>query len=920
MSKFRRSSPFVRHFDVHALTQSCPTRCFLITEIACKWPEVDFRRAKTGEAAKTRKKSPPGPSSQRSPESVVQHFRDEPAGQSYARLAPERGASSMLLASHSISVAPYAPVSVVPADPSAFSPSMSRDYRHRTHSDGDRDVHHTGSAMHTIRSPTERYLHSSQFSDSRSASYGHSDSHTNPYSSAGVPDARHDQGASWMRDDRAQYYSQDHRPAWEQQTTRPPRAVPESRSSRTNSAVIRCRNRAAEISILARPAIDAQRIAAEAHMRRESSLEDLADDVPAGERLDHAFASDWDAIGGLSPAARRPFMDVAAGLVGVLEITSVKAQQDVARTPAGDASRLHLFRLRNSSDTGPDLRHLSISMGLSPRQERELLEAATSASYNTLSYPIPVDRLSIPLIDGVKRALDEQALEAEKSRSAGAHAPKTLQPHAASPPPPDSIPFVRKQDVKPPQQILEMFFQAYVKAIGDQMPGLDTKVVASRIRDGTVSPLLANALCAIGASLHERVGQRPSIDEALSSKVYLERARALIGAALQNPDLEAILALGVMAIRDILMGQIVSSTVIVASAIRLCMQLNLHRAQPAQRSPSPASATSVNAGTDFVASDVFWMIYCLDRVTSIATGQPLAIKDEDFDTAFPAAMRNGEPCIFAALVRQLHYLGRLAEVAVSTQFSASTALVDASDRARAREREISAIGADLIGHYESLPAVLQLGSTNLRRAHERGEALSFLQLHLTHNMALLHRFLLPSAVATNANYDAMRSAASEIVEIFRLGEALDPTMLADTPLSAIACFLSGCVLISEIEMLEESMQAAPGGDVPARSTVAQLEAAQSALARIRSTLSRHAELWPVARNLIDVLQAQQARSKNITISSTTIAGLVSQIEAIHVVVRRPEHLADRQRESGPPVQVRKVHDLELLRSAFPHLC
>ena len=58
-------------------------------------------------------------------------------------------------------------------------------------------------------------------------------------------------------------------------------------------------------------------------------------------------------------------------------------------------------------------------------------------------------------------------------------------------------------------------------------------------------------------------------------------------------------------------------------------------------------------------------------------------------------------------------------------------------------------------------------------------------------MALLHRFLLSEAAMTKAEYDTMRAAASEIVEICVLGETHEPTMLADTPLSAVACFLAG---------------------------------------------------------------------------------------------------------------------------------
>ncbi|TKY86039.1 hypothetical protein EX895_004864 [Sporisorium graminicola] len=897
-------------------------------KIDCKWPEVDFRRAKTGDAARARKRSPAGQSSQLSPSSLDQKSRTEidSAGQMYGRHATARASSSTLPSSQSLSTAALAPGDRRATDSLASSPTLSRVNRYRTHSDGDRESRFAEASFRASRSPTERHMHPLYPQESRSASYARVETHARPYSSAGLPDARLDSRSSWTRDDRAHHYSQDRRAASEQHFGAPSRAMlPESRISGPSSAASRCRDRAAQIAILFRPATDAQRVAVEAHMSREFSLDDLADNATPGERLDHAFAADWDAIGGLSPAARRPFMDVAAGIVGILEIFGNDAQRDAVSSNDA-AGRLHLLRLRNGQDALPDLRHLSIAMQLSPHEERELLQATPSAAYDTLSYPIPVDRLSLPLTEGIRRALEQQRADSdnEQSKSNSSSSLKTSERHAASPPPADVIPFVRQQDIKPPQAVLELFFQAYVQAIGDQMPGLDTKVIRARIRQGSISALLANALCAIGASLYERRGQRPSIDSALSSKSYLERARALIGAALQDPDLEAILALGVMATRDILTGHLISSAVVVSSAIRLCMQLDLHRARPTTPHSSPGSATESNKlGTELVADDVFWMTYCLDRVTSIVTARPLVIKDADIDTPFPATMRNGQPCLFAALVRQLHYLGRLVEVSMSGRANAAAAGGGggAAEREQLREREMDDIGADLVGHYDSLAPVLQLGSANLGRAHDKGEALSFLQLHLTHNMALIQRFLLSRAALTQAEYDAMRSAASRVVEVCMLGRELDANMLADTPLSSGACFLAACVWLSEIEMLQQSVLAAVSGD--ARSAAVRLESAQSALAKLMETLAQHAKFWPVARNLVEVLERQQALCGSRRVSPATVTALVSQVEAIHVVVRRPRSGHGRERDAdqeAAPVEVRKVHDLDVLRAAFPHLC
>ncbi|GAK65045.1 uncharacterized protein PAN0_007d3262 [Moesziomyces antarcticus] len=876
-------------------------------KIDCKWPEVDFRRAKTGDAARTRKRSPAGPSGQRSPESLEHRSRPltDIAAEGRGLVSSDRH-SDALASSPSLPALPMGAALHPRAGPQATSPVQSRIGRYRTHSDGDRDARYADPAV--SRSPSERHLLPPYARDGRADLYDRMEAQTRPYSSGGVPGLRLDPTASWMREERTESHPHDVRTPYDSHPSRPVRGLPELRMTPTTAALMRCRQRAAEVAVLARPAIDPQRTAVEAHLLRERSLEDLADRASPGERLDRAFAADWQILGGLSPNARRPFMDVAAGIVGIIEIFGEQAPHGVAPSPPQDA-RLHTFRLRAASALQPDLRHVSVALDLSPQQKDDLLEASSSA-YDTLSYAVPVDRLSWPLSSSVRRALTVHATESAQAVGAT----QTSPVHPSALPASDAVPFLRQEDVKPPQKVLELCFAAYTRAVGEQVPGLDTEVVAQRIRDGSISALLANAMCAIGASLYERAGERLPVAEALGSKMYLRRSRALIGGALQNPDLEAILALGVMAIRDILMGEIVSSAAIVSSAMRLCMQLDLHRTR-ASTPPTSADGQEGAKKQGLRADDVFWMIYCLDRITAIATARPLAIKDHEIDTPFPATLRKGQPSIFAALVRQLHYLGRLAEVAISAPVGPGSN----PERQRVRDAEIAAAGADLVGHYESLPSVLQLSPANLERAQSKGEALSFLQLHLTHNMALLHRFLLSEAHITLAEHDAMRSAVHQTAEICRLGEAFNPDLLADTPLSAVACFLAGCASLSEIEYLQEVMELPSRGEDRSRAQQMQLDHTQADMEQLLETMGKHAKLWPVALRLVSLLETQMHSGASAA-SSSTVSALVAQVEAVHVVVRRPAEASDRAAAKAGPVLVRRIHDLEILRAVFPHLC
>ncbi|PWZ01487.1 hypothetical protein BCV70DRAFT_75060 [Testicularia cyperi] len=897
-------------------------------KIDCKWPEVDFRRAKTGDASRQRRKSSGGPSSeQRSPETPAAHAppTSDSANSFYTRSELDRGSLPHVPRSASQS-APHFQTASAPGlyvSGLASSPSSSRLDSNRINSGGEERIR-DGDALPRIRSPTHR------FGGVTSAAQDLSDGlHRAPPLShnASVAQDTHHMRARYVEQERWG----DYRPS-----TSPPEQKLDHRHSAASSMpkridqrlsgvsllATKCRARAAQLSVLARPPSDAYRRAVEAAMARESSLDDLGDVSDPGERLERAFASDWDALGRLTSASRRPFMDVASGILGIVEIRE-PSRSDQNERVSSAACRLHVFRMKrvtNDPLSKPDLRHCSIALDLSSADEQELRQR--SSSFDTLTYPMPVDRLAFPLTAAVRRTLAAlESVEAAASRDSNKiRSPSPLHSGGTKV---DGALFTDRSEARPTSHVTELFFRAFVDEIGEQMPGLEIDVVLRRIRDEKISPLLANALCCIGASLYERAKLQPQIPDTLSSEAYLIRARALIGSALCTDDVETILALGVMCIRDILVGLMTSAAAIISSAMRMCMQLDLHRA----RSPRYSAPEG-----EFDESTVFWMVYCLDRVMALNTARPVTIKDQDIDLAFPPTMHKSEPCIFSALVRQLHYAGRFSDVACANERSSRD-----PDRELAQEQELAAIESDIVGHYESLPAALRLSNSNLRRAYELGQPLSFLQLHLTYFASLITRFLLGARPMTEVEYDSMRMAAREIGEICMLSEALDGKSMSESPLSSRALFLAGCVSLAEIELLsvqaDEFGEARPGLSPPsnsARNVKLQLDAAQSNLTRLLDTLGRQAKYWPAARANLRHLREQMTDSEsNPKILQATLLSVVNQVEAVQIIVRRPQVSSRPVSASSPAVaesfvaeglvKVQRVTSLDKLSSVFPHL-
>lgn len=644
-------------------------------------------------------------------------------------------------------------------------------------------------------------------------------------------------------------------------------------------------------------------------LAREASLQNLVNSAGPDERLDIAFSSNWDALGGLPATGYRPFMDIVAGILGIIEVKMTN-DADSVHTPLRN-SRLHVFRLLNAAHSVPDLRHCSIALDLTSSDERELRRNSTS--YNALGYPIPLDRLKFPLDGSALRVLTDLKIKSAEARERS-RMYRRSPIHSASDEH-DTIVPTSHRDLKPPRAVIEEFFQAFHQQVGEQMPGLDFDLIGERIRDGTVSSLLANAICCIGACIYEHAGKRLPLPEALSSEDYLRHSRALIGSALGKENLENVLALGVIGIRDILMGLWTSAATIVSSAMRLCIQLDLHRAQSLP--PTPSTAHELDGST------LFWMIYSLDRITALSTAKPTTIKDRDIDVAFPPTMRKSEPSIFSALVRQLHHAGGLAEIQSAAGRSADI------ERERAAERDLLVIEENLVGHYESLPTSLRLNAANLRRAHELGQGLSFLQLHLTHYSVLIRRFLMSRSVMTDADHELMRTAALEIGQICVLSNAMDGKAMAGSPLASTALFLAGCVAIADIEALEEQderqtnrrkLGASAQISTP-QNIASQLKAARSTLANVVGTLERQAWIWPAPRANLEILTEQSSQvSTACPVSESALLALIDQIEAVQVIVRRPDSPGVKSEARDTPlIKVQRETDLEELLATFPQM-
>lgn len=174
-----------------------------------------------------------------------------------------------------------------------------------------------------------------------------------------------------------------------------------------------------------------------------------------------------------------------------------------------------------------------------------------------------------------------------------------------------------------PDEVAETLYKAYLKHISTRWPTLyppDILSLHSR-RLSLTTPFeisTLNLIYAIAARFLETTG--------VTGPFFPERHYVLslqqLEKILQAHDIQSVQTLLLHAIYCLRAPRGLSAWTHVGLAIRICVELGMHR-----KTPAPGGSS---LGEE-MRKRIFWSCYCLDRQVSIILGRPFAVSDRDID-------------------------------------------------------------------------------------------------------------------------------------------------------------------------------------------------------------------------------------------------------------------------------------------------
>ncbi|EPQ30770.1 uncharacterized protein PFL1_01671 [Pseudozyma flocculosa PF-1] len=895
-------------------------------KIECKWPEIDFRRAKTGDAARLRRKDAGAAAQERSSPQGA-HATNGHSGDHGRRLSPPRSGDAPRTmarlpsptAVRSIGSALQLPRTTYhPYPPFGRSPGVST-FERTDYADGGR--HHPGERR--LGSPSERYLVAQAPDVDLRGSRHH---------------PGHDEGERAFASSLASSSSDGMAVDLQNGERTPPKASsasshPQTRRDYPARSVSPNRLEASQTRDIAAKLLALTRVDLGSHRHGLPKAEVALGTSSAtsrrplrheAERLDDVFAVDWARLSVPRTAFTREFTDAMAGSTAYLQIVDDDNGREGETPRPPSRAVLHMFQTSISNASGhAKVQRMSVLVRLPEQAVEDLLRKPTN-------HPLPLRDLDLDLSGCVATAAasDKSSGDSNLALLAGEAAldrgPRFGQGGS------EKVPEVARElseglfdDDVPKSGILGEL----LRDISGHLAGIylffDKADFEARVRQDDVSAVLLNAVCGLGARFcdHRFVEGFSPADYA---EAFSRKAHQLFWQAVTFPTCDAVSAGVLLAICEIGANRASSASTIIAAASRMALELGLHRVPP-----PGSSLTEEQRQTD---EFLFWSIYALDRIASVMTGRPFALQDRDIDARLPTLSSTSRATSFAYLIDLI----RVSNNKLSETLFSPMVVRSAQEAEQIQVNLLASIEADTRHWFNSLPGWLRFSPGNLRRASERGESVMFCGVHFTYHCTFLWRYLLDTSITMRSQDLArLRQAAYGIAEISDLCLESNDVALESLPMMSPAFFLAACVLVAELEQLGELdkgffvRSSAPGGRddprapssfSPARDEHDAAAMARSALQTCLRALEKRKPYWADARSAEEILLTYLAARSSRKMSTEAVTDLLEQLR--YLVVLRDDVLEDlgediRDLEAGPVVE--EVKDARHLAPFFPAL-
>ena len=275
----------------------------------------------------------------------------------------------------------------------------------------------------------------------------------------------------------------------------------------------------------------------------------------------------------------------------------------------------------------------------------------------------------------------------------------------------------------PYTHVWEPLFALFLQNQSQFFPSLSRQRMKDRWESGTMSRILANAICALAASHAEESTGLPI----RMRSPFIVKAQELVSPLAHFPTTETVS--GYLFLGWSCYGQGSDSGLWQYSgmATRMAIDIGIHEVSEIYDSPAHLVRTRL----------LWWVLFITDRIVAFATGRLCSIPEEIIEVPlpedrdfFPDAARDlvdddgpiepVEPVPFVQLVKLMLICGRISNLVNGRRGRARTLLSSIQPLAD----QLQELQTDLVRFFDELPMSLQWGAENLKHQVNRGHGVS----------------------------------------------------------------------------------------------------------------------------------------------------------------------------------------------------
>ncbi|KAG9102690.1 hypothetical protein FRC06_001437 [Ceratobasidium sp. 370] len=431
-------------------------------------------------------------------------------------------------------------------------------------------------------------------------------------------------------------------------------------------------------------------------------------------------------------------------------------------------------------------------------------------------------------------------------------------------------------------------------------PFLDRAQVMAQITDGTLPAILANCLAALAVRFSNRKDLLKG-PRHLAGEAYCDMAKLLVVHMLSWPSVEVLQALVLIAWSEFGSGRDSGLWMYSRMAVGMAMDLGLGYEATVQLAATESEREKVRL--------TWWSTLLIDRINSWGTGRPIAIADDQFDTALPTLTSNEDPSkppstsfVFGHLCSLVQLRGKLGDV-LNNNVKRQGSPLDLDETF-----ELSQLQLQMTTFYQSLPPSLVFNIQNFRRYSCHNQAAVFLLLHamfhsvitLLHRPSLLQNFTPDVTLPLATSIDLSRSSARSIVDMVILADEVDQQALLANPFLDLTVLTAARAFLAERETLSK-----PPPNMSAITAVLTRQWSEASLERCRAILAKMSKYWGGVGCVRRILDQQSAGDMDFDVGEpTTGDSHISHLRDVELITQWAakawrRHVANGQRKRAP---------------------